>query len=174
MKSLVKRVVAAAALAFPLSALAQSATPAPHLDLTRLAGVWFELAHLPNKAQKQCVHDATTLYALGDKPGRIQVVKACVLADGTSDARNSSGRTADKSSDGKLKVPYYFFFSKKYWVLAVDPDYQWAIVGTPNHKSLWLLSKSLNPAPTLLPDLEARAAAQGFNTAKLIHLPHTP
>ena len=174
MKSVCRLAVTAASLAFSPLLKAQSATPVPHLDLNRLSGVWFEQAHLPDKAEKHCTRNATTLYALGDKPGRIQVVNTCLLKDGTSNVRNSSGRIADKSGDGKLKVPYYFFFSKKYWVLGLGPNYEWALVGTPNHKTLAVLTKSTTPPPALITDIESRAAAQGFNVSKLLPVPYVP
>ena len=164
---------------------AQHATPAPSLDLTRLPGVWFEVARLPDKAEKHCVSDATLLYALNDKPRTIQIVATCRLKDGSSQVRNTSGKSADKIPkplrnqpgqpiDGRFNVPGLPLLHHPYWVLALAPDYTWSLVGTPNHKSLWLLSKSPTPPPTLLPELTALASAQGFPVAKLIPVPHTP
>ncbi|VEI13067.1 outer membrane lipoprotein Blc [Trueperella bialowiezensis] len=48
---------------------------------------------------------------------------------------------------GKLKVdflPKFIrwipFTSGDYWVLKLDPDYQIALVGTPNRENLWVLA----------------------------------
>ena len=166
----------ALAFATPLLASAQAPTPVPKLDLNRLTGTWYELYHLPSKAEKKCVSDASVLYALGDKPGRIQIVFTCLLKDGASNVQNKDGRLADKAGDGKLKIPGFlpYFLAKKYWVLATGPDYEWALVGSPNHKSLSILSRSQTLPPATLSDIQSRAAAQGFPVARLIQVPQTP
>ena len=91
--------------------------PFPALDLTRFAGTWYEIARLPDKAEKHCVRDAVVLYALADKPHRLQVVNSCVTRDGSTEIRNASARTANKKvADGRLKVSSTFPFSTKQWV----------------------------------------------------------
>ncbi len=149
-------------------AAAQSVTPAPQLDLNRFVGVWYEEARLPNKPEKNCVRDAEVLYALADKPARLQIVNTCQIKDGSTNARNSTARRADKTQDGKLKVTTLFPFTKPYWVLAVGADYDWALVGSPNHKTLWVLSRTPVLPQDTLTQAEAKAAAQGFDTARLI------
>ncbi len=155
--------------------LAQSATPIPKLDLNRLTGTWFELAHLPDKSEKDCVSNATVLYALGDKPGRLQVVATCLLKDGASNVRNKDARLADKMGDGKLKIPGFlpYFLAKKSWVVGAGAEYEWLLVGSPNHKTLRILSKTQTLPPATLSDLQSRAAAQGYPVAKLIQVPQT-
>jgi lipocalin len=45
------------------------------------------------------------------------------------------------------------------------------MVGSPNHKSLWVLAKSVSLAPDVLDGIKAQAAAQGFDPAKLVLIP---
>jgi apolipoprotein D and lipocalin family protein len=144
----------------------QSVTPVPKLDMTRFTGAWYVVARIPNKREKNCVSDTFVEITLADKPNRFQLVNACRVKTGDMEANNGSGKR-DKSGDGRLKVSFLWPFYTKYWVLAVDPDYEWALVGSPNHKNLWIYSRAISLAPEVLAEIEAKAAAQGFATAKI-------
>lgn len=55
-----------------------------------------------------------------------------------------------------------------YWVIALDPDYQWAMVGEPDRKYLWILSRSPQMQRAQLERLKAKAAEMGYDLSPLI------
>ncbi|MCU1248067.1 MAG: Lipocalin family protein [Edaphobacter sp.] len=145
----------------------QTVSAVPSLELSRYIGTWHEIARFPNKVERKCVGSPVVLLAPGDKSDRFQIVTSCQTSDGIPDAKNADGKI-DKSGGGKLKITYTRPFAKKYWVLAVGGAYDWALVGDPNHKSLWVLSRTSKVSSELLYEIEKRAAAQGFDMAKLV------
>jgi apolipoprotein D and lipocalin family protein len=157
-------------LAPTLHASAQAVAAVPTLDLTRLSGTYYTVARLPVNQQKHCLSAEIVLYALGDKKNTFQIVTSCQISHGNTDYWNASGKL-DPAGDGRLNLAWFWPIKTKYWVLAVAPDYGWAVVGTPNRKSLWLLSRTPSPEAGILADLKSRAAAQGFDTAKLVAIP---
>ena len=163
-------VCAALLLAFLVAAVAQSATPVSKLDPDRLIGTYYEIARYPIRQEKTCLANEMVLYALGDKKNSLQIVTTCEVKDSNSNSWNSTCKF-DKSSDGKIKLGWIWPFTKKYWILDLAPDYTWALVGTPNHKSLSILSRAIPLAPAVLADIESKATAQGFDAAKLITIP---
>jgi apolipoprotein D and lipocalin family protein len=156
------------------AAIAQGVTPVPSLDAGKFLGTWFEIARLPNKAEKKCVGDAFMTFATDYKVGHFQIVDSCKRPDGTQNVRNQSGKRADKTGDGKLKIQTIWPFSARYWIVGVGPDYGWALLATPNRKKLWVLSKTAELPADQLAAAEAVASAQGFNTGKLIGVSQTP
>jgi lipocalin len=156
-----------------MCALAQSAVPVPKLNPTQLIGTYYVIARLPIKKQKACLANELVLYALGDKKNSVQILTTCQIKQDNTDSWDSSGKFA-KSGDGRIGIPFYFFFAKKYWIIGLAPDATWAIAATPNHKSLWLLSGTPTMLPSTLAQLKSIAAAQGFDTAKLIAIPQHP
>ncbi len=160
-----------AGLFSPLTAQAQAVGTVPQLDLRRVVGSWYEIAKLPNKREKKCVSNGMMLYAMGDKARTFQIVDACSLKDGNTDAQNATGKLLDKNDDGRFKVTYIWPFSTKYSVIALGPDYEWALVGAPNHKSLWVLSRTSTMPPETLAEIEGKAAAQGFDLSKMVMVP---
>ena len=164
-------ILAAFLIAVALPASAQKATAVPKLDLNKLTGTWYEIARLPVKSQKKCLSDDTILYALSDKPATFQAGTFCTVKGNDQANMNLAGKQ-DKAGDGKLKTTHLLLLHRPYWVLATDPDFNWALVGTPNHKSLWILARQTTLPPDLYAQLQQTAAAQGFPTGKLIPIPH--
>ncbi len=151
----------------------QVVTAVPKLDMTQFVGTWYEIARLPNRGEKHCVGDAIVLYALGEKPNRFSVVNSCKAKDGAVDVRNGNGKAQDKTGDGKMKVTYTWPFAVKEWVLAVGTDNAWVLIGSPNHKMLWVLGKTAKMAPEVLREIQAKAASEGFDVAKLVPTPQS-
>jgi apolipoprotein D and lipocalin family protein len=172
-KSLTKFLAAAtllAALAIPHPASAQAVSAIPKLDLTKFIASWYEVAGFPVKAQKHCLSNLLVLYALGDKQNSFQLVTSCQIKDANPDYWNASGKL-DPTGSGRLTLRRLLIFHTGYWVIATGPSYEWALVGNPNRKSLWILSKTATLAPAVLAQVESTASAAGYNTAKLVQLP---
>jgi apolipoprotein D and lipocalin family protein len=166
-------ILTALILAAAPHAPAQSATAIPKLDPDRLIGTYYEISRYPIKREKDCLGNEVVLYALGDKRNSFQIVTSCEVKEDYFNYWDKRGKL-DGSANGKLKLNWLWPFTTSYWVLAIAPDYSWALVGTPNHKSLWILSHTPTLAPDILTGIQSQATAQGFNTAKLIPITQHP
>ncbi len=156
------------------TASAQTVTAVPTLDLNQFTGTWYVIAQYPAaKPKKQCAHDAKVLYALDDKKNSFQMGSFCRLQTGKLGEVDAKG-TMDKAGDGKLRLSRLVFLHTPHWVLATGPGYSWALVGNPNRKTLTVLSRSMEMEPGTLAEVESKAAAQGYDAAKLIRIPQTP
>lgn len=175
--------VPAAAAAPPASTTLPDALPAgsPNapvatLDLDRYAGTWHEVARLPMWFQRHCARDTTATYTrLPD--GRIEVRNACVREDGRVDASTGVARSTGGPA-GALEVrfaPRWLGWIPAlwadYWVVDLDPGYQWAVVGGPGQGALWVLSRTPSMEPALLARLRERAEARGYALDDLIVAP---
>lgn len=159
------------------AALAQPGTRAntavPALDLDRYAGTWHEIAHLPMFFQRQCVGDITATYSKR-ADGDIDVLNACRTREGLRDAANGIAR-AVAGKPGELEVRFASDWLAwlpgawaDYWVIALDPDYQWAVVGGPDREHLWILSRQPSMDKALYERLVADAAARGYPVRDLV------
>ncbi len=156
------------------TACAQTVTAVPALDLNQFTGTWYVIAQYPAAKPKiQCAHDAKALYALDDAKNSFQMSTFCRLANGKLREVDGKG-TMGKAGDGKLRLSRLVFLHTPHWVLATGPGYGWALVGTPNRKTLSVLSRSMEMEPSTLAEVEEKATAQGFDAAKLIRIPQTP
>lgn len=162
----------AVAVAVLLNRSSYAGEPIPtvdKVDLNRYQGTWYEIARLPLFWEKKCAYHVTATYTLRPD-GKVTVLNQCRKADGTETA--STGTAEIATSDGsnsRLKVSFFWPFQGDYWILALDENYYWALVGTPNLKNLWVLSRNPQLDPPTLNRLIDRAHELGFNTEKLIY-----
>ena len=120
------------------------------VDLNKYAGLWYEIAKIPNSFQKQCAYGTTAEYKL-QKDGNIQVINKCYTKDGEADIAEGLAKVVDKKTNSKLEVSFFSIlgirpFWGDYWIIGLDDNYQWAVVGSPNRKYGWVLSRT----PSLL------------------------
>jgi apolipoprotein D and lipocalin family protein len=170
-----RRYLISALLALAASGSAWAAVPVTSveaLDMDRYAGQWHEIAHLPVSFQKKCVGDITATYSLR-ADGRISVHNACRVADGDRVAADGVARPVE-GHPGQLQVRFVPDWLSwvplvwaDYWVITLDPEYQWAVVGEPDRKYLWILSRSPSMDTALFGQLKARAEAMGYDLAPL-------
>ncbi|AKC88026.1 lipocalin family protein [Pseudoxanthomonas suwonensis] len=165
-------------LLFPMAATAQPPRnmPVPVLDLQRYSGTWHQVAHLPMFFQRNCVRDTTATYT-PQADGSIEVRNACTRKDGK---RIESIGVAEPvpGAPGSLRVRFapdwlgwLPFTWAPYWVIDVDPDYRWAMVGGPDRKYLWILSRDPRMDPARYEALVEQAQQLGYPVEELIREP---
>jgi apolipoprotein D and lipocalin family protein len=143
------------------------------VDLSRYLGLWHEVARLPQRFQDSATlrcEEVTAEYAALDA-GRISVRNSCVNAlDPARPRRVATGQAyvVEGSENTRLRVSFFWPFYGDYWVFGLDPDYRWAVVGSPSRRSLWVLSRTPTLPPAELERALATARAQGFDLGALI------
>jgi apolipoprotein D and lipocalin family protein len=143
------------------------------LDIGRYAGEWHEIARLPMFFQRNCTGEITAQYTLRED-GMVGVTNRCRNEDGEIDTVEGVARR-DPDHPGRLEVrfaPDWLSWLPltwaDYWVIALDPDYQWAVVGEPGREYLWILSRTPDMPRERFDELKARAAAMGYDLEPLI------
>jgi apolipoprotein D and lipocalin family protein len=137
------------------------------VDLTRYQGTWYEIARLPLFWENKCVANVTATYTVRPD-GKVTVLNQCRKKDGTETASTGTAEVAG-TENSKLKVTFFWPFKGDYWILDLDPDYNWALVGTPNLKNLWVLSRTPQLDKPIFDKLIDQARQLGFDTQKIIY-----
>lgn len=168
------RVLAILAAAALPAACAAPQAPLPTVaavDLDRYLGVWYEIARLPNRFQAMCVSDTQARYRrVGDA---VSVLNQCRDAAGRTETADGVARVVDGSGGAKLRVSFFRPFYGDYWILDLDPDYRWALVGEPGRDYAWILARQPTLDAATLERLLARAATLGFDRRAFVPTPHT-
>jgi apolipoprotein D and lipocalin family protein len=143
------------------------------VDLARYLGTWHEVARLPQSFQdsRSLVCTATVAEYAPLGPGRIAVTNSCLnRLDSNAPRRVTRGEAyvVEGSEGSRLRVSFFWPFYGDYWVLGLDPDYRWAVVGSPSRRSLWVLSRTPALAPAELERALAIARREGFDLTPLI------
>ena len=147
----------------------------PSVDLSRYAGLWYEIARLPNRFEEKCAGDVTAEYTLVGA-GRLKVVNRCRKKDGSMTEAEGVARLADKKgANSRLKVrfaPGFLSFLPFVWgdyqIIELAPDYSHALVGDPSRKYLWILSRTPRLSDETYRRLTEAAGSQGFDVSRLL------
>ena len=141
----------------------------PHVELKKYLGKWYEIAHLPARFQKGCT-DTTATYTLSED-GNISVLNEC-RRNGKVKRAKGKAKVVDKNSGAKLKVTFFWPFYGDYWIINLGQDYDYAVVGTPNRKYLWILSRTPQMVDKLFSQLIESVKSKGFDVNNLIKTTH--
>jgi apolipoprotein D and lipocalin family protein len=144
----------------PLQTVAQ-------VDLNRYLGLWYEIGRYPNSFQKGC-QGSTALYT-ARPDGEIDVLNSC-RDERDNSLREAKGRAwvIDQDSKARLKVSFFWPFRGDYWIINLGQEYEYAVVGTPDRKYLWILSRTPSMNPEILATIIDHAEKQGFVRDKLL------
>lgn len=143
------------------------------VDLNRYIGTWYEQAHLPQFFQRKCVRNTRAEYTLLPDQ-RIGVTNQCETADGSTMQAEGKARVVPNTGNGQLKVSFFWPFEGDYWILDLDPQYQWVAVGAPNREYFWVLSREPQLPADQLQGILNRVRAQGFDLSTLIYTTQSP
>ncbi|MBS2099955.1 lipocalin family protein [Carboxylicivirga linearis] len=137
------------------------------VDLNRYQGTWYEIARLPNRFEKdlECV---TATYTLNNN-GTIKVLNQGInLTDGMQkETATGKAKVPDTQHPGRLKVSFFGPFYGDYYIIDLDNNYQYALVGDPSRKYLWILSRTSSLPESVFNKLVSKANELEFATDQL-------
>ena len=144
------------------------------VDLSRYAGTWYEIARLPMWFQRHCVA-SQAIYSIRPD-GAVGVHNECVTDIGGIEQAEGVARVVDPKTNARLMVVFDNWFARlfgssrdgNYWILDLDVWYRTAIVGTPDRRFLWILSRTPQLDEPTYRGLVERARQLGYPVSDLI------
>ncbi len=149
------------------------------VDLQRYLGRWHEIAAIPQFFQRKCVRDTTAEYSMLES-GELRVENSCTREDSGREKGVGQARQSTLASTSKLEVSFFklfgayrFWAGGDYWIIALDPNYEWAVVGHPSRKYGWVLARNQSLSVTTLAEIVGRVKAQGYDACDFFVSPQT-
>lgn len=144
-----------------------------NFEIERYLGTWYELARFDHSFERGLV-GVTATYTLRDD-GMIKVLNQGYKNSlhGELSQANGKAKIPNMNCPSKLKVSFFWFFYADYYVLELDKDYQWAIVGSNSNNYLWILSRKPIVDDSLFNLLVQKAQNLGYDINKLIKVKHS-
>ena len=137
------------------------------VDLKKYVGLWYEVAKIPNSFQDQCIYGTTAEYKI-DEDGDIIVTNSCYDEEDKLDTAEGLAKVVNKNTNAKLEVSFVSFlgirpFWGDYWIIGLDENYQWAVVGTPSRKYGWILSRTPSLPDSTMENIFEILKSQHYN-----------
>ncbi len=144
-------------------------TVVKELDIQKYLGTWYEIARYDHPFERGLI-GVTANYSLR-KDGKIKVLNSGYKNsfDGKFSQAVGKAKIPDPiNNPAKLKVSFFLFFYGDYYVMELDKDYQWALIGSSSDKYLWILSRKPQMENELYHELLDKLQKRGYDVSKLI------
>ncbi|GAB2768211.1 lipocalin family protein [Rhabdobacter roseus] len=136
------------------------------VDLNRYTGKWYEIASFPARFQRNCA--CTTAEYSSNEDGTIRVLNRCYNTKKQKwEKATAKAFVRDKASNAELAVQFFWPFKGDYYIIDLANDYSHALVGTPDRKYLWVLSRTPQLTRTVYDELLAKATQLGFDVTQI-------
>ncbi len=148
------------------------------VELTSLAGVWFDIVHLPHPLLENC-SNSRSLYR-NPQHGQMDFIFECQQPDSLWYSVSGSFHRHAENNDLLVfdfdSVQIEVLFELSYWILAADFSEGWMAVGHPDEDWFWLLSRSPTMESSLrlkiLAEIDARGLYGYPSLAQEVELTH--
>ena len=142
-------------------------TTVKELDLNRYLGTWHEIARFPHSFEKNLV-GVTATYSLRDD-GKIEVLNQGFknTLNGELSKAEGNAKIPDPQKPANLKVSFFWIFYADYFVLELDKNYEYAMIGSSSDKYFWILCRTPQMDSSTYEMLLEKARKRGYNLATL-------
>lgn len=145
-----------------------------HVDLPRYMGDWRVIANIPYFAERGCV-DSIEAYAL--RPDGT-ILNTFTFRKHSLDAPqqriHANAKVFNPETNAEWRVTFFGLIRAKYFIIGLDPDYQWALVAHPSRKYGWVLARGHSLPEAKYRELLAIFAAQGYDISRFRKVPQSP
>lgn len=135
------------------------------LNVDRYMGAWYELARYDHSFERDLERCKAYYTLLPD--GKILVENSGYNSH-TGKFKVATGKAKKGERAGQLRVSFFLFFYSDYNILALDDNYDWALVGSRSPKYLWILSRTPQLPEQTKDHILNIARERGYDTSKLI------
>lgn len=136
------------------------------VDLNKYLGTWYEIARYEHFFEKDCKNVSANYSMLDEKT--IKVINKCTKIQ-TNEKKEVMGRAyAIDESNSKLKVSFFRPFYGDYWVLILDENYEYVVVGTPSREYLWILARQNTISKEVKNSILEKLPSLGFDASKFV------
>lgn len=138
------------------------------LDVTRYMGQWYEIARYDHSFEEGLTHVKANYRLLPN--GKIEVVNSGIK-NGEFKMKKGKARQLSIKDPGKLEVSFFLWFYSDYYIMELDKNYNYVVVGSSSDKYLWILSRTPKLEESTKQNLLTKISERGYDTTALYFVP---
>ena len=143
---------------------------AAEINLEKYSGKWYDIAHFPASFLKGC-DNITAEYSLTGK-NYVGVFNRCIKNQSKEKSIRGKAFIVKGSNNAKLKVQFFWPIRADYWILSLDENYQYAVIGGPSRSYAWILARTPDPDEAVIKSMMDFLKRNGFRTEQMERTVH--
>jgi apolipoprotein D and lipocalin family protein len=149
----------------------QELKPVNYVDIQRFMGDWYVIAIIPNFIEKNAVNGIES-YRWNEK-GYVDISYTYRISepDGKHKKLTMKGFIHDTTSNAEWRVRPFWPLKLPYLVIDLDKDYQYTVIGVPNRKLIWIMSRTKAMDDVTYSEILNRIEQMGYDTSLIQKLP---
>ena len=142
-----------------------------NLDLRKFQGVWYEIAHNPWFPEDNCFAMIAHYKLIEDN--KIEVTNICRKHGFDGEISKITGKAwlVEPTITSKWEVQFIWPFTLDYWVIDLEENYNYAVIGEPDKENFWILSRKPIMDNGLLTKIIEKTKMKGYDLSNLILMP---
>jgi apolipoprotein D and lipocalin family protein len=145
------------------------------VDLERFMGDWYVIGFIPVTIpffSEEGAHNAVESYRLTDE-GIIETTYTFRKGafDGPEKRMTPKGWVHDEETNAEWRMQFLWPFEAAYLIVYLDVDYRRTIIGVPNRKYVWIMSRDPELSDADYQELLDYAARVGYDRDKVQRVP---
>lgn len=145
--------------------------PVQRVDIMSYAGKWYSLYSIPTFMDKHWRQTTETYVIHPDGYYAVFTTYKNLGKDETKYIR-SKLFVVRGTGNAQLKAQFLWPFKIDYWIIELAEDYSYVVVGHPDQKYLFIMSRKPQIESQLLEEIIERCAQKGYDTAQLVAQEH--
>ena len=138
------------------------------LDVARFMGKWYEIARYEHRFERGMTHVTAEYTLLPD--GKIRVVNRGLKDGKPKEIVGKARRPNPVEYPGRLEVSFFLWLYSDYYILELDPDYQYAVIGSSTDKYLWILARQEKISSPVREKILSGLKKRGYDTSRLVYV----
>lgn len=140
--------------------------PVEKVDVKRFAGKWYSLYSIPTMFDKG-THETTAYYNL-NKDGYYNVLTTAKKGDDNEiHTYNSKVFPDQEGNAAEMKAQFVWPIKVAYWIVDIAPDYSYVVVGHPDHRFLFIMSRKPSIDKSTYDQIIEKCKAMGYPVDQL-------
>ena len=142
-----------------------------NFNLEKYLGKWYEIARIDFKHERN-LSNTSAEYSLNED-GTIAVInRGFNVVTNEWEMAKGKAKFRGAKNIGELKVSFFGPFYAGYNVLALDADYQYALIAGEDTDNLWILSRDTNIPNGIKTEFLGLANSLGFDQSDILWVDH--
>ncbi|MCF7920815.1 MAG: lipocalin family protein [Candidatus Cloacimonetes bacterium] len=143
----------------------------PFVNLEKFMGDWYVISILPNSIEKKAVNSIES-YKLNEK-GNIDITYSFFIDEPTGKKKvmHPKAEVYDLETNSEWRVQFIWPLKFAYLIIWLDEDYETTVIGVPNQKYVWIMSRKPEIAAAKYEMILQHLRHLGYDVDKLMKIP---